>query len=243
MVEIRARQKDTVIILDLKGAVDVNAGNLVEMVSRCLHDGYTDILCNLHEVTSLDYMGISVLVIAYKQAVNNRGRMKLVGIPPHLWKALTVAGIDKAIELYAGEDEALSSFRTDRAIDAIQRMQLRRRFKRLPMGVKGRICPAGDPAGEAKEKVTVMNLSGVGAYVFGFRKAGLGDDVVLCLRLSPRQEEVRIEAKVVWLPDKQVQHRMYPGMGIEFRNIDPAVQQELLGFIERNLSSMTSDLE
>jgi len=47
MLEIKLRQKDYVIIMDLSGSIDVNSANLVEVVGQCLRDGYTDILCNL----------------------------------------------------------------------------------------------------------------------------------------------------------------------------------------------------
>jgi anti-anti-sigma regulatory factor len=53
-MEIRARQKDNVIILSLAGRIDVDSANLVEVAGQCVRDGYTDILCNLEEVEFID---------------------------------------------------------------------------------------------------------------------------------------------------------------------------------------------
>ena len=58
MMEIRARQKNSVIILDLDGRIDVDSANLVEVVGQCIRDGYNDILLNLEEVEFIDYMGV-----------------------------------------------------------------------------------------------------------------------------------------------------------------------------------------
>ena len=90
-------------------------------------------------------------------------------------------------------------------------------------------------------KLDILNLSAIGAYIYGCDKFKLGDEVTLKLKLLPTLQEIELEAKVVWLPDKQIQHHLYPGMGIEFCNISSSVQEKLLEFIERNLSRMSMD--
>jgi len=239
-MEIRPRQKGSIVILDLCGRIDVDAANFVEVVGQCIRDGYSDILCNFEAVDFIDYMGISVIVIAYKELTNNNGRMKFSNIPAHLKGVFSVAGLDRVIDIYATEDIAMNSFKEDRIIENIKRMQLRRRFKRLPIDIKielkekynkNALCVKGD----------LLNLSAIGAYIFGCRQFKLGDDVILKLKLPPKSEEIELGAKVVWLSDKQIQPHSYPGMGVEFYNITPAVQQKLLEFIEKNLSFMSTD--
>ncbi len=239
-MEIRPRQKGSIVILDLCGRIDVDAANFVEVVGQCIRDGYSDILCNFEAVDFIDYMGISVIVIAYKEVTNNNGRMKFSNIPAHLKGVFSVAGLDRVMDIYATEDIAMNSFKEDKIIENIKRMQLRRRFKRLPIDIKielkekynkNALCVKGD----------LLNLSAIGAYIFGCRQFKLGDDVILKLKLPPKSEEIELEAKVVWLPDKQIQPHSYPGMGVEFYNITPAVQQKLLEFIEKNLSFMSTD--
>lgn len=240
MLEIRVRQKQDVVIMDLCGSIDVNCANLVEAIGECLRDGYSDILCNLEEVEAIDYMGISVMVIAYKEVSNNKGRMKFVNIPAHLRGVFSVSGMDRVMEVYATEDLALGSFKEDRAIENIKKMQLRRRFKRLPVELKVEL-KSGLKDSAACLNAEMVNLSAIGAFIFGCDKFRLGDELMLRVKLPPSQEEMRLEAVVVWLPDKQVQPHAYPGIGVEFKNLSSSNQQKLIAFIERNLSFMSSD--
>jgi anti-anti-sigma factor len=239
-MEIRARQANGVIILDLAGHIDVNSANLVEVAGQCIHDGYVDILCNLEDVDFIDYMGTSVIVIAYKEVMNNRGRMKFCNVPAHIRNILCIAGLDRAIEMYADEESALNSFKEDKVIEDIQKMQLRRRFKRLPIDIKVEL-KAKFGRNPACLKLDLLNLSAIGAFIFGCDKFKLGDEVILKMKLPPKHEALELEAKVVWIPDKQVQPHSYPGVGIEFVNVSPGMQQKLIDFIERNLSFMSTD--
>lgn len=238
-MEIRARQRDEIVVLDICGRIDVDAAHLVEVVGQCIHDGYTDILCNMDEVDFIDYMGISVVMIAYKDVANHNGRMKFVNVPVHLKNLLSITGLDKIIEIYTSEDQALNSFKEDKVIENIRKMQLRRRFKRLPIELKVEL--KSKYGGTDTDKVEILNLSGIGAYIYGSDKFKLGDEVVLKMKLAPRQEEVEIEAQVVWLADKQIQHRFYPGMGVIFHHIPSETQQKLVEFIDRNVSFLPAE--
>lgn len=239
-MEIRARQKESIIILDLYGRIDIDSANLVEVVGQCIRDGYTDIICNFEEVDFIDYMGVSAIVIAYKETINNHGRMRFVNVPVHLRGVFSISGLDRVIEIYATEELAVNSFKEDKIIEDIKKMQLRRRFKRLPLDIKIELKAKSDLSPLCL-KVDILNLSAVGAFIFGCDKFKLGDEVILKLKLPPKQEEIELEAKVVWLPDKQIQPHFHPGMGVEFCNISTSVQQMLLEFIERNLSFLSTD--
>lgn len=239
-MEIRARQKGSIIILDLAGRIDADSANLVEIVGQCIRDGYNDILCNFESVDFIDYMGISAIVIAYKEVINNNGRMKFVNIPAHLKGIFSIAALDRVIDIYATEDIALDSFKEDKVIENIQKMQLRRRFKRLPIDIKIELKPK-----YARSAVCVkgdlLNLSAVGAYIYGCSQFKLGDEIILTLKLPPKSEKIDLDAKVVWLSDKQIQPHSHPGMGVEFCNISMPLQQKIIEFIERNISLMSSD--
>lgn len=240
-MEIATRTLDGVIILDLGGNIDVNSANFVEIVGQYVHSGCVDILCNFDGVDSIDYMGMSVVVIAYKEVVNNTGRMKFCNVPTHLKNMLAIAGIDRVIEIYADEESARKSFKEDKVLEGIKKMQLRRRFKRLPVDIKVELKDQCDSCGSACIKAEIVNLSAIGAYVFGCDKFKLGDHLTVKLGLPPVAKELDLEAKVVWLPDRQVQPHFYPGIGIEFINVPGPAQQILIGFIERNLSFTDSD--
>ncbi|MFH1414086.1 MAG: PilZ domain-containing protein [Candidatus Omnitrophota bacterium] len=240
MIQIKARQNNNVIVLDLHGRIDEDCASLIEVIAQCMRDGYIDILCNFQDVDYIDYIGISVIVIAYKEVVNNKGRMKFTNIPAHLRGILSVAGIDNIIDIYPAENLALSSFKEDRAIEKIKRMQLRRRFKRLPIGIKIELKAKYEKS-PVCHRVNIVNLSGVGAYICSCDKFKLGDVLIMKMKLPPGTEPLEVEAQVVWLPDKQVQRRIYPGMGVEFRNISTSLQQKIVDFVERNLPSLAAE--
>lgn len=239
-MEIRARTKGNVIVLDLIGKIDVDAANLVEAVGQCLRDGYSDILCNFEEVNFIDYLGVSALALAYREVVTNNGRMKFANIPAQLKNIFSVTGLDRVIDFFATEDHALNTFKEDVVIENIKKLQLRRRFKRLPIDIKVELKDkyAKSPV---CLKLDILNLSAIGAYIFGCDKFKLGDEVVLKFKLPPKPDELELQATVVWLPDKQIQLPLHPGMGVEFRNLPHDVQERILGFIERNLSRMVQD--
>jgi len=240
MLEIKVRQIGNIVILDLSGRIDVDSANLIEVVGQCVRDDYVDILCNFEDVATIDYMGISVVVIAYKEVINHQGRMKFISVPTQLKSVLAVSGMDRVIDIYASEDLALNSFKEDKIIENIKRMQLRRRFKRLSIDLKIELKSKRDNPPVCL-KVDLLNLSAVGAFIFGCNKFKLGDEVILKMTLAPKQEELTFTARVVWIPDKAVQPHEYPGIGVEFFNISTDVQQKLIEFIERNLSFMSSD--
>ncbi len=237
---IRPRKKQDVIILDLAGKVDVDSANFVEAVGQCVHEGYKDILCNFEDVESIDYMGVSVLVIAYREAVNHGGRIRFVNVPAHLRGVLSVSGLDRTIEIFASEDTALNSFKEDQIIENIKKMQLRRRFKRLPLDIKIELRGKYEK-GPHCEHADVLNLSAIGAFIFGCDRFKLGDDVLIKFKLPPKDEVMELEAKVVWIPDKEAQIHFHPGMGVEFSNISSQAQQKLVNFIERNVSFLSTD--
>jgi len=240
MLEIKIRQLGNIVILNLAGRIDVDSANLIEVVGQCVCDGYLDILCDCQDVEGIDYMGVSVVVIAYKEVINHNGRMKFSNIPVHLRGVFTVSGTDKVMEIYASQDLALHSFKEDKIIEHIKKMQLRRRFKRLPIDLKIELKSKRDNV-LACLKADIINLSAIGAFIFGCNKFKLGDEVVLKMKLAPKQDELELEARVVWVPDKLVQLHEYPGIGVEFSNISSANQQKLIAFIDRNLSLRTSD--
>ncbi|MCX5699495.1 MAG: PilZ domain-containing protein [Candidatus Omnitrophica bacterium] len=240
MLEIKLRQSGNCIILDLCGRIDVDSANLVEVVGQCVRDGYVDILCNLEDIQVVDYMGISVVVIAYKEVVNHQGRMKFVNIPAQLRSVFAISGMDRVIEIYVSEDLALNSFKEDKIIENIKKMQLRRRFKRLPIDLKIELKSNRDSSPDCL-KAEIFNLSAIGAFIFGCGKFKLQDEVTLKMKLAPKPEVLELEARVVWVPDRGVQPHEYPGIGVEFSNLSAQNQQKLIEFIDRNISFSSSD--
>ncbi len=240
MMQIRVRQIGNVVILDLSGIIDVNSANLVEVIGQCIRDGFSDFICNFEEVETIDYIGVSVVAVAYKEIVNNSGRIKFINVPALVKNMISITGLDRVIEICMNEELAINSFEEDKKIENIKKMQLRRRFKRMPLDLKIEIKNK-NPNGPECPDVEMLNLSAVGAYIYGCGKLKLGDEVLLKFKIPPNNEDMELEAKVVWLCDRQIQPQLYPGMGVAFHNLEKTIQEKLLTFIERNLSSLSPE--
>lgn len=240
MMQIRVRQIGNVVILDLSGIIDVNSANLVEVIGQCIRDGFSDFICNFEEVETVDYIGVSVVAVAYKEIINNSGRIKFINVSALVKNMISITGLDRVIEICMNEELAINSFEEDKKIENIKKMQLRRRFKRMPLDLKIEIKNK-NPNGPECPDVEMLNLSGVGAYIYGCGKLKLGDEITIKFKIPPNNEDMELEAKVVWLCDRQIQPQLYPGMGVVFHNLEKITQEKLLAFIERNLSSLSPE--
>jgi len=241
MLEIEFRRLHSVAILSLVGNIDIDAANFIEQIGWCLENEYLDILCDFENVNLVDYAGLSVLTIAYKNVLNHNARMKFVKVPAHVRKTLCLVCLDRVFEIYEDEDFALNSFKEDRIISEIQKKQLRRRFKRLDLDIDVHFRPSGRRE-EQFSPGKILNLSAVGMLVFSEQAYPLGEILDVRLALLPKPGVVELEAKVVWLVQKEIQPQIYPGMGMEFRNLDNQTQKKIVDFVERNLPlSSTSE--
>lgn len=240
-MKISIRRKDRVVILDLCGRIDENAADFIETVGLCVRSKQCDILCNFEEVEFVDYMGISAIVLAYKEVINYDGRMKFVNVPTHIKGIFSISGLDKTFEFYTTEEAALNAFREDKVIEKIRKKKLRRRFKRLPIDIK--VNFKKNIEGNQWHQGQVLDLSAQGAYIYGYNHYALGDTLELTLNISSKLEDLELGAVVVWLSDKQVQPQYHPGMGVEFHNISSEIQKKVLEFIDKNMASISKDKE
>lgn len=233
MLEIEFKMNQGVAILDLTGSVDIDAANFIETVGWCLGKGYKDILCNFSDVNLVDYAGLSVLTIAYKDVVNHEGRLKFVNVPAHVEKIFCLVYLDRVFDIYADEEFAIKSFEEDRIISQIQKKPLRRRFKRLPLDID--IEFRTKTKNEQFYQGKVLNISAVGLLVFAEKTYPLGEILSIKLSLCPKPGLLELDAKVTWLVQKELQPQLYPGMGLEFYHLDSLMQKKIVEFVDRNL--------
>ena len=232
MLEINFKRMKGAGILDLAGTLDINSSNLIEKVGWALENGYRDLVCDFEDVELVDYAGMSALAIAFKNVINHGGRMKFCAVAVHIRKILNLVCLDKVFEIYDDRDTALKSFEDDQVIAQIQKKQLRRRFKRLPLDI-------GIEFKSKKEtefhQGKVLNISGVGMLVFAEKKTyPLGEVLDIRLTLRPAPGLLEIETVVVWLVEKNIQPQIYPAMGLEFFHLDTLTQEKIVQFVERN---------
>lgn len=239
MLEVTLRKAHTVAVLDLSGTIDIDASVLIEKIGWCLENGYKDLLCNFENVNFIDYAGLTVLSIAYKNIVNHHAQIKFVHVAAHVKKVFCLVCLDRIFDMYEDEKTAIKSFEQDQIISEIQRKQLRRRFKRLPLDI--------DIEFKAKPKEEfhhgkVLNISAVGVLIFCDKIYPLGEILKVKLSLQPKPGTLELECKVSWHVQKEIQPQIYPGMGLEFYKLDNSTQQKIIEFVDRNLPmSCSSD--
>lgn len=233
-MEITVQYKGNIVVLSVSGEIDINASELVERVGWCIRSGFKDILCNFEEVNFVDYEGLSVLTIAYKNVINNKCRIKFVNVPVYIRRLFELVHMDSVFEVYDNMELALNAFKEDRAIAEIQSKKLRRRFRRLHFEQAVEYWPKR--AGGKPHKGKILNLSAIGALIFCDKIYPLGEVITLRLDLKPHLPKTELEAKVVWHVSRELQHEIYPGMGVEFHRIDSDTQAKIVAFVERNLA-------
>ncbi|MBU0502809.1 MAG: PilZ domain-containing protein [Candidatus Omnitrophota bacterium] len=234
MLTVSLRQVKSAVILDLSGNIDIDSSILIEKIGLCLDNGYQDLLCNFENVDLIDYSGLSVLTIAYKNVINHKGRIKFANVAAHLAKVLSLVCMDRVFEIYIDEESAIKSFEEDKAISEIQNKKLRRRFKRLDLGIDISFKSKSE---DKLHSGKVLNLSGVGVLVFTEEKTyPTGELLDLVISLLPKPGIIEVEAKVAWLVEKDIQPHLFPGMGLEFYNLDTLDQKKIIEFIDRNIA-------
>jgi anti-sigma B factor antagonist len=232
MLTIVLRQARSAVIIDLSGNIDIDSSILIEKIGLCLDNGYRDLLCNFENVNLIDYAGLSVLTIAYKNVINHKGRVKFINVAPHLIKVFSLVCMDRVFEIYPDEESALKSFEEDKIISEIKEKKLRRRFKRLELDIN---ISFKSKAEDKFHQGKVLNLSGVGVLVFTEEKTyAVGELLDINIMLLPKPGKIEAEAKVAWLVEKDIQPHLFPAMGLEFYNLNYLSQKKIIEFVDRN---------
>ena len=233
MLEIAFRRVESVAVLDLTGNINIDSANLIEKIGWCLENGYPDILCNFENINLVDYAGLSVLAIAFKNVENHKGRIKLSGVAGHIKNIFSLMCLDRIVEMCDEEKQAVSSFKEDQIISEIKKKKLRRRFQRLPLDIKVEF--KAKDKNEEFSQGKVANISGVGLLVVADKLYPLNEILEVKLMLSPKIGVLGVQAKVAWLVRMELQPQFYPGMGLEFYQLELSLQKRIVEFVEKNL--------
>ena len=233
-MEVNIRKEQDAVILDLKGNFDVNASDFIEVIGELLRQGHRKLLCNFENVNMIDYMGLSGLAIAYKNVRNHESYLKLYNVPVHVKNVFALLMLDNVFDIYASEEQALKSFEVQEALSSIEEKKLRRRFKRLPIHTTVRFQPKFCSSEEIFEG-TVLNISAIGIFIYTPNVFNLNDIIKVWLPLGSGKDTIEVDTRVVWLPDKNIQPQVSPGMGVEFYKISTRLQKKIVEFVDRNL--------
>lgn len=235
MLAINVREKNDCVILDMEGNIDINASNFIEAVGWVVANKTKDILCNFEKINLIDYVGVSVIAVAYKNVINHNVRMKIYNTPEHVIQLFSVVGLDRIFEYYDSEEDALESVKSDTALSGILEKKLRRRFRRVaieePIEYRRK-----DSQGDFL-KGRVINLSAIGVFMIGDEIFPVGEVLKVRLHLFPVPGIIEFDAKVVWVADEEIQPLESGSMGLEFCDISAKLQEEIIKFVEKNIAS------
>ena len=236
-MKIHTREKNNAVILDLEGNIDVDAGNLVEKVGWALTSKSKMIILNFEGINLVDYVGVSLLAVIYKNILKHKSKIEIYNVPTHVRKLFSIVGLDRVFTYYATEKQALNAITANSAKD-IKITPLRRRFKRIPINLSINYRTTNS-AETIFYQGKIINLSAEGAYVSAKQLFSIDERLTVRINLYLKPGLIEVAAKVVWLVDKDIQPQDYPGMGLEFINISNKTQEDIIQFVEKHLAKPT----
>jgi len=237
-MDIRIREANNISIVDIDGQIDINASEIIEAIGWLIKNKKKDILLNFDKVNLVDYSGVSILAITYKNVINHKGKMKFCNVPLHIEKLFKLVRLDFIFEIYGDEETALNTFFHSES--PLDHTLLRRRFKRLDVHIEAEFC-AKDDINKIWHTGKILNISGEGLFIYTKNVLPLG--TVITLRVNILDSGIlEAEGIVIWLADKSLQLQSYPGMGIHFKDMRKGAQDKLMTFINKHITSRSTDI-
>ena len=241
-MKIKINYIKDIAVLTIDGRININSSKLIETVGSLLDKGTSKMVVDMRNVDFVDYNGLSVLAITYKNALNNNSMMKLCGISLNIQELLRVVKLDDVFEIYDNLDDALASFKHKARAVNVEAVEqpLRRRFMRLDMDIPVTYkLSKGVYSHKTGSLYTgrMENISGAGLFLRTIHMLPPGSEVSVGVMLEKDKEPRYFNGVIMWLADKSLQPELFPGMGISFTDISYRVQEEILQFIEKHMVS------
>jgi len=229
---IRIREIKNISILDIDGRIDINSSDIIETVGWLTTTGKVNLVLNMENVDLVDYSGLSVLAIAYKNTANHKGHLKLVHVSLPVIELFKVVKLDTVFEIYEDEEAAVNSFFQEE----VERAHLRRKFKRLDIHLSTKYKIVG---GQKKAKLfdgKVLNISAAGIFIYSPYTLPINTMLELEIALPDTPSPLEATGRVVWLTDKELQPHYFPGMGVAFVHLTPEKEKAVIDFIDKNIT-------
>ncbi|MCX5715874.1 MAG: PilZ domain-containing protein [Candidatus Omnitrophica bacterium] len=235
-MKIRIREVADISVIDVEGAIDIDASEFVETIGWLLKNHKIKILCNFESVEMVDYSGLSILAIAYKNVINHGGMMRFCNVGLHVKELFRLVQMEKVFQSYNSEEEAVESF--NEHLLEMEQLQLRRKFKRLETNMEVRFRLQKPESGNGHiYSGKILNISGAGLFIYARYIFPVRTRLYLELFIPKELGPLEMEGMVIWVSDKNLQPHCHPGMGVEFVHVDTQQQKNLLEFIEKNVTN------
>ena len=230
-MSIRIREQDNIHILDIDGRIDINSSEIIEMVGWLVNSGKLNIIFNFENVDIVDYDGLSILAVAYKNIVNHKGKLKMLNVPVSVIEMFKVVKLDSIFDFYVDEETAIQSFSESEA----QKLHLRRKFPRLDIHLSVRYEMVSDHKNPKVFEGNVLNISAAGLYIYTKHTLPIGTLLGLRFNIPGSSASLETTGRVSWLADKELQPHAYPGMGVSFSHLTAEKERSIVDFIDKNV--------
>ena len=229
---IRIREVSGISILDIDGNIDINSSDIIETIGWLLNTGKLHVILNLETVDLVDYSGLSVLAITYKNIVNHKGRLKFTHVPLSVIELFKIVKLDTVFECYLDEETAINRFQDE----GLEKLRLRRRFKRLDIHLKVRYRLVGDQKNPKTFDGNVLNISAAGIYIYTPYTLPINTILDMEFNLPDLPKVLEATGRIMYIADKEIQPHSYPGIGVAFVHLTPEKEKAIIDFIDKNVS-------
>lgn len=110
MPEIRTRERDGVMVIDVSGEMSNDAGLLHAEIAKCLALGLSRVVLNLEQLTYIDSTWLGAIVMTFAKLRTAGGQLKLLNVPRDLMQTLAITRLSTVFDIFTSEDDAVNSY-------------------------------------------------------------------------------------------------------------------------------------
>jgi len=110
-MDIREREENGIVILDIVGEIDLyNAPNIKSFIAKKIEQQKYSILINMEEVSYIDSSGIGALISSLSSLKKYQGSLKISNIHASVKKVFELTKLTSFFEIYPDVKTALAAF-------------------------------------------------------------------------------------------------------------------------------------
>ena len=116
-LEIEKREREGIVILDLKGRLTAEEASVLRDAFQELRAaGSNQAILNLQELDYIDSTGLGSMVLGYTTMQKAGGKLKLMNLSPRNVELIVLTKLETVFEIFDDEQEAVNSFFPNREI-------------------------------------------------------------------------------------------------------------------------------